>query len=610
MDEGRIKELRQKAIKLPELPGVYLMRDKSGKIIYIGKAKALKNRVSQYFSSPARHDEKVRHMVENVHDFEYIITDSEFEALVLECSLIKQHRPKYNILLKDDKGYHYIRVSPPPWRTIKEAKKIEDDGAEYIGPYTSSWAVKQAVESARKIFRLPGCSRRFPEDIGKGRPCLNSHIGQCMAPCSGKVSLERYEEAVEDALEFLKGGSAESIKALTKQMEEAAERLEFERAAALRDRIAAIKRIAEKQKVVANAVKEQDVIALARLGDSACFEVFRFKGGSLYDREEFLLKDIGAEKAARTEFLHRYYHIRDFVPVQITLDGPVEDASLTAQWLSEKAGRKVKIVVPQKGEQAKLVEMCRSNAAERLAQSVGRTLREAGALDELGRLLGLNEPPRYIEAYDISNTAGSDNVGAMVVFEDGRPKKSAYRKFIIKDVEGQDDYASMQEVITRRLERYLEEKDSGEGFGKLPDLILLDGGRGHVSSVLPVVRRHGFDIPVFGMVKDERHRTRAVAADGGEISIASTRRAFTLLSQIQEEVHRFAIGFHRQRRKKRVLGSSLLQIEGVGEKRAKALLKHFGTIERIKGATLEELAAVPGMNISAAENLRRHFDGR
>lgn len=608
MDSNKIKELRKKAMGLPALPGVYLMRDSSGRIIYIGKAKALKNRVSQYFSSPARHDDKVRHMVGNVQDFEYIITDSEFEALVLECSLIKQHLPKYNILLKDDKGYHYIRVNPPPWSTIKEVKRIEHDGAEYIGPYTSSYAVKQAVASACKIFKLPSCSRRFPQDIGKGRPCLNSHIGQCMAPCSGKISRQKYDEAARDAVDFLKGGSSESIKVLTKQMEEAAERLDFERAAIIRDRITAIKRISERQKVVANSVKEQDVIALARLGDNACFEVFRFKGGTLYDREEFLLKDIGTEKGARSEFLHRYYHIRDFVPRQVTLDGPVEDAALTAQWLSQKAGRKVSVVVPQKGEQAKLIEMCRSNAAERLAQTMGRTVKEAGALDELGRLLALDEPPRYIEAYDISNTAGSDNVGAMVVFEDGRPLKSAYKKFIIKGFEGQDDYASMREVISRRLERYKEEKDTGEGFGRLPDIILLDGGKGHVSSVLPVVREAGLYIPVFGMVKDDRHRTRAVAADGGEISIVSTRKAFTLISQIQDEVHRFAVSFHRERRKKSTLGSSLLQIEGIGEKRAAALMKHFKTVGRIRQAGVEELAAVDGMSRDAAEKVRKFFD--
>jgi excinuclease ABC subunit C len=601
--EKHKKELRARAMRLPLSPGVYLMRDKTGKIIYIGKAKALKNRVSQYFGSEKNHDTKVRRMVANVETFEYILTDSEFEALVLECSLIKQYSPKYNILLKDDKGYHYIRVTSGPWPRISEAKQIADDGAEYIGPFVSSWAVKQSVDEALKIFRLPSCTRKFPQDIGKGRPCLYYYIKQCCAPCNGKISEEEYREYVAEALEFLRGGSAKSIRALTEKMNEAAENLEFERAARLRDRIAAIRKMGERQKVVASRVKEQDVIALTQGAEKSCFEVFRFQNGRLCDRETFLIGETGCAEEARSEFLERYYSMRDRIPPRIALDGPVENSELLSQWLTEKSGKKVTITVPQKGEQAQLVAMCRNNAAEQLAQTMGRTGREASALDELARLLGLSGPPAYIEAYDISNLAGGENVGGMVVFENGRPLRSAYRKFKIRSVVGQDDYASMREVLARRLEEYQKNKETGEGFGRLPDLILLDGGQGQVSAVRPVLENSGLQIPLFGMVKNDKHRTRAIAKDGGEIAINSSRSAFTLVSSIQEEVHRFAIGYHRQVRKKTSISSSLTAIEGIGPARAKALLKHFKTIKAVREATMEELAAVPGMTKQAAEKV-------
>ncbi|QAT50153.1 excinuclease ABC subunit UvrC [Caproiciproducens sp. NJN-50] len=601
--EKHKKELRARAMRLPLSPGVYLMHDKSGKIIYIGKAKALKNRVSQYFGSEKNHDAKVRRMVASVDTFEYILTDSEFEALVLECSLIKQHSPKYNILLKDDKGYHYIRVSSGPWPRISEAKQIADDGAEYIGPYVSSWSVKQSVDEALKIFRLPSCTRKFPQEIGKGRPCLYYYIKQCCAPCRGKVSEAEYREFVAEALEFLRGGSAKSIRALTEKMNEAAERLEFERAARLRDRIAAIRKMSDRQKVVASRVKEQDVVALTQSAEKSCFEVFRFQNGRLCDRETFLMGETGGAKEARSEFLERYYSMRSRIPPRIALDGPVENAELISQWLTEKAGRKVTVTVPQKGEQARLVEMCRSNAAEQLAQTMGRTGREASALDELARLLGLSEPPAYIESYDISNLAGGENVAGMVVFENGRPLRSAYRKFKIRSVTGQDDYASLREVMTRRVEEYWKNKETGEGFGRLPDLILLDGGKGQVSAVRPVLEEAGLRIPLFGMVKDDRHRTRAIAKDGGEISINSSRSAFTLVSSIQEEVHRFAIGYHRQARKKAAIASSLTMIEGIGPTRARALLKHFKTVAAVRNAAVEELAAAPGMTKPAAQKV-------
>lgn len=603
------KELRKKAMRLPLLPGVYMMHDKSGEIIYIGKAKALKNRVSQYFGSDRNHEEKVRRMVSNVDWFEYIVTDSEFEALVLESSLIKQHQPKYNILLKDDKGYTYIRVSPGPWPKLSEVKKIEKDGAKYIGPYLSSWSIKQTIDSAQKIFRLPSCTRKFPQDFGKGRPCLNYYIKQCCAPCRGRVSEAEYQEVFSEAMDFIKGGSSTSVKVLTAKMEEAAENMEFELAARLRDRINAINKMKDRQKVVASHIKEQDVFALSQGETHTAFEVFRFTGGKLSDRESFFTEGCQPDAEARSEFLRQYYAIRDRVPPVVTMDGPVEDEALVCRWLSEKRKKPVKITVPQRGEQLRLVEMCRSNAAENIARHTGSTGRDASALDELRRLLGLEKAPAYIESYDISNQGGADNVAGMVVFENGRPLKSAYRKFKIKTVSGQDDYGSMREVIRRRFEELKACREAGEtdGFARLPDLILLDGGKGHVAAVQLLLEEMGVEVPLFGMVKDDRHRTRAIALSGGEIAINSNRRAFTLVSSIQDEVHRFAIGYHRQSRKKTSISSTLTSIEGIGETRAKALLKHFRTVAAINGADLQELEAAPGMTKPAAKRVYDFF---
>ena len=605
----KVRELRAKAMALPLLPGVYLMKDAQGNIIYIGKAKALKNRVSQYFGSDTNHPEKVRQMVAHVDRFEYIVTDSEFEALVLECSLIKQYNPKYNILLKDAKGYHYVRVSPPPFSRISIARQKLDDGAKYMGPYVSGFTVKEAVDEANRVFQLPTCNRSF-EKGKRERPCLNHYIQQCCAPCTGRVKEADYNERLNQALEFLTQGSEQMLKTLQARMEEAAEALEFEKAARLRDRIHAIERLSLRQKVVLSRVEEQDVIALAQGPDDLCFEVFRFRSGRLADREEFLLggEDAGEGlPAARTEFLRRYYSLRNAVPPQVTVDGEIEDGELMERWLSEKAGRRVRIVLPQKGEQARLIEMCRNNAAERIAQQTGMAGRDAAALDELARLLGLPEPPLYIESYDISNTGGADNVAGMVVFENGRPLKAAYRRFLIKTVEGQDDYGSMREVLTRRLTEYEQHKEEGTGFGRLPDLILLDGGRGHVSAVRPVIAGFGLTIPVFGRVKDAHHRTRAIAEDGGEIAINARRSAFTLVSSIQEEVHRWAIAYHRQRRQKNGIGTVLTEIEGVGEARARALLKGMGSLKAIREATAEQLAAVKGVSRPAAEAVYRYF---
>lgn len=602
----KMQELRKKAMALPLLPGVYIMHDKSGEIIYIGKAKALKNRVSQYFGSQNNHAEKVRRMVDNVDDFEYIITDSEFEALILECSLIKQHTPKYNILLKDDKGYSYIRVSSGDWGRLSYVLQKKDDGAQYIGPYKSSYYVKSAVEEANKIFMLPTCNRRFPQDFRKGRPCLNYHIKQCMAPCTGRVKLKDYRESLAQALDFLKGGSSNSIKQLTSQMEEAAENLEFERAARIRDKINAVKKMGEKQKVVANKVLDEDVIASFTDDGKICFQVFRFEGGRLFDRESFIF-DSGDSESEYEEFLLGYYTIRNDVPKNIALDRNFDGIDAIAQWLCEKRGNKVNVTVPQRGEQAQLVSMCRSNAAEALAQKKGATVREYGVLEELKETLGLEKLPEYIESYDISNLAGTENVAGMIVYKNGKPLKSAYKKFKIKGFEGQDDYASMAEVISRRFDEYYKAEDKNEGFGKLPDLILLDGGKGQVAAVKQVLERMNINVPLFGMVKDDKHRTRAVTGDGGEIAISSKRALFTFLSKMQDEVHRFAIGYHHARRSKNTFKSSLTNIDGVGEVRAKSLLKYFRTIDNISKADLTELENAPKMTKDSALAVYRCF---
>ena len=602
----KMSELRKKAMALPLLPGVYIMHGKDGGIIYIGKAKALKNRVSQYFGSQNNHPEKVRRMVDNVDDFEYIITDSEFEALILECSLIKQHTPKYNILLKDDKGYSYIRVGSGDWGKLSYVLQKADDGATYIGPYKSSYYVKSAVEEANKIFMLPTCSRQFPRDFRKGRPCLNYHIRQCMAPCTGRVKLSDYRESLSQALEFLKGGSSNSVKKLTEQMEEAAENLEFERAARIRDKIAAVKRMGDKQKVVLSKVLDEDVIASFENDGKTCFQVFRFEGGRLFDRESFIF-DSGDAESDTEEFIIGYYTMRPDIPKNIALHSGFEGIEDVGRWLSEKRGGKVTLSVPQRGEQAQLAAMCRSNAAEALAQQKGVTAHEFNMLEELRQTLGLEKLPEYIECYDISNLAGTENVAGMVVYKNGKPLKSAYKKFKIKGFEGQDDYASMAETLTRRFEEYYAAEKSDEGFGRLPDLILLDGGKGQVAAVRAVFDKMDINVPLFGLVKDDKHRTRAVTGEGGEIAISSKRALFSFLSKMQDEVHRFAIEYHRTRRKNTTFKSSLTSIDGVGEVRAKALLKYFRTIDNISKADLKELESAPKMTRDSALSVYRYF---
>lgn len=601
-DPKKLSELKSKANRLPQSPGVYIMKDKRDVIIYIGKAKALKNRVTQYFGSGNQHTEKVRRMVSNVDHFEYILCDSEFEALILENSLIKQNQPKYNILLKDDKGYSYIKITDEKWKKLTTAKSAEGRG-EFIGPYSSAYVVKETVDEARKIFKLPNCTRSFDKPT---KPCLNYHIGICDAPCRGKISLDDYLESVNSAVDFIKHGDSEgeTVERLTEKMLAAAEDLQFETAAKLRDRINAITKVREKQKVVRAPYRSEDVIASAVIGETACTEVIIFRNYRLSDKQYFIIDGVSDRESLYNEFLQRYYADKTDIPPRILIDTET-DFSLTERWLTEKSGHKVSFINPKLGEQKALLDMCLANAAENISEKTDRTGREISVLDELARLLGLPTAPRYIEAYDISNTAGSENVAGMIVYKDGRPFKPAYKRFKIKSFLGQDDFRSMAEVLDRRFTEY--EKGEDEGFSVLPDLILLDGGIGQMSAVAPVLQKHGITVPVFGMVKDSKHRTRAIAAEGGDISIKSNRAAFTFITGIQDEVHRFAIGYHKNRRSKAMLNSELLEIEGIGKSRAAALLKHFKTVKAIKNATVEELCAASSMSRPAAEKVYNYF---
>lgn len=600
------KELRKKAMALPLQPGVYIMKNKDKKIIYIGKAKKLKNRVSSYFGSHSNHSLKVIRMVENVDDFDYILVDTEFEALVLECSLIKQHMPKYNILLKDDKGYNYIKITKGDFPRISECKRIDDDGAEYIGPYISGFSVKQAVEETLKIFKLPRCNKKFPQEYGKSRPCLNGFMGLCCSPCAGRITQQDYVKTVEDALAFLKGGSKASVRDMTQKMNSLSEELKFEEAAKLRDRIRAIKNLEERQKVVSINVPEEDVFALVNGKKKACFEVFRFKNGRLSDTEFWLIDSQDDLKNARLELIERYYSMRADIPSRIAVDGEIEDEELLREFLEKQRGKKVEFIHPQKGEHLSILNMCIKNANEHLAQNEGRLGREFAALEELAALLGLPKPPEYIESYDISHTFGADNVAGMVVFHNGRPMKSAYKRFSVKGFDGQNDVGSMNEVLTRRFNHYYNDEE-GSTFKILPDLILLDGGQPQVNAVLPVIQKMKLSVPVFGMVKDSKHRTRAIAYGGGEIEINSHRAAFTLVSNIQEEVHRFAISYHHKKHAKSTFSSGLMQIDGIGEKKAKALLKHFKTISSIKEQTPERLAQCPSVSKKDAEKIYEFY---
>lgn len=608
MENLRLPYLHEKTLSLPMQPGVYIMHDKTGKVIYVGKAKKLKNRVTSYFRNVEKHLPKVYKMVEHVYDFEYIVTDSEFEALILECSLIKQYSPKYNILLKDDKGFSYVKISCEPYKRMTGVLQKTDDGAEYIGPYINSFVVRQTVAEANKAFMLPTCNKKFPQEFGKGRPCLNYYIKNCMGVCRGKISEEEYNEIFDEALDFIKGGSTASVEKLTERMLSAAENEEFERAAALRDRIKAIEGIADRQKVVFSKAPEQDVIAVAKSGENCCAVVFSFRSGRLVDKNEYILKDFGTEPQFITEFLQSFYAEKTDIPKEIALHEKCEERELLERWLSEKANRKVTITVPQKGERRKIADMAYNNATESLSHDKFRTSKEVAVLDELGRILGMDKAPEIIEAYDISNFGSETIVGGMIVYENARPKRSDYKKFSIKTVVGTDDYACMCEMLERRFNRYFEEKDKGTAFGRLPDLILLDGGKGHVGAVQNLFDRMGINVPLFGMVKDNKHRTRAIAENGGEITISSIKDVFNFVTAVQDEVHRFTIGYSRQKHSKTNFELLLTKVEGIGEKRAEALLKHFKTMKAIKTATAEELAKAPGMTESCAKALREFLD--
>ena len=585
-------ELYKKACMLPLLPGVYIIRDKTDTIIYIGKAKRLRIRVSQYFREGVPHDNKVSQMIAHADAFDVIVCQSEFEALVLECSLIKQHQPKYNILLKDDKGYNYIKITPPPFSKISECKQMTEDGSSYLGPYTSGYSVKQAVEETLKIYKLPRCNKQFPRDYGKSRPCLNGFMGICSAPCAGRISKSDFAANIADAVDFLKGGSAKAVKELTARMQACSAAMEFEEAAKLRDRIKAIRNLDERQKVVSINVPEEDVFALVIAGKKACFAVIRFENGRLTDSEHWLLDPPEDLSAARSALIERYYSMRDRVPAR----------------LEDKRGKKVSLIHPQKGEHLSIVQLCIKNANEHLAQNAGRLGREFAALEELAQLLGLPQAPEYIESYDISHTFGADNVAGMVVFHNGRPMKKAYKKFAIKGFDGQNDVGSMQEVLQRRFTHYREDPEDST-FKILPDLILLDGGDAQVHAVLPVLAGMHIDVPVFGMVKDSKHRTRAISTGGGEIQINANRQSFTLVSSIQEEVHRFAVSYHHQKHKKSAFNSTLLQIEGIGPAKAKALLKTLKTVTAVREATQEQLAAVPGISRENAKAVYAYYHG-
>ncbi len=599
-----IEELKQKALSLTLEPGVYLMKDKNGEIIYVGKAKALKNRVVSYFRNVSAHNSKTRKMVSLVNDFDYIVTGSEFEALILECSLIKLHSPKYNILLKDDKGYSYIRISDGPFPRLSQSFKRGEEGT-FIGPYLSAFAVKQMVEQANLIFKLPTCKKQFPKDFKKARPCLNFYINRCMGLCQGKISEEEYQKIFSEALEYIKGGGVLSEEALQKGMEEAAEALDFEKAAQLRDRIRALHHIADTQNVLLGEDRFLDVWGFAENGDTVFAVVIKVREGILADKQNFSFEGSSLSEV-KNELLFRYYSQTREFPKAVLVDEETEDLDLLSEFLSHCANGKLSAVIPKRGERKKLLEMAKNNAVEQLSLKVSRTGKEVAVLEELSKLLGLEKTPLRIESYDISNWGETGKVGGMVVFENGRPLKSAYKRFSIKTVAGQDDYASMKEVLSRRLTRFLS---GDENFAPLPDLILLDGGKGHVSAVREVLNELSLSIPLFGMVKDSRHRTRAIVTEDGEIAISPVRSVFTFVTSIQDEVHRYAISYQRTLHKKATYQSVLTEVKGIGEKKQKALLRAFKTKKALKEATVQQLMEAAKIKEETAIQLKEKIDG-
>ncbi len=601
----KIDILYEKSKKLSVLPGVYLMKDKKGEIIYIGKAKVLRNRVSSYFSNIKKHDPKVMKMVERVEDFDFIVTETEFEALVLENSLIKQYSPKYNILLKDDKGYHYIMISNEEYPKITVQKKKEKNNSEYIGPYISSFTVSQTVDEINKIFMLPTCNRKFPKDFNKERPCLNYYIKQCRGVCKGNISSNEYKKIINEAVEYIKKGSIISIDKLKDQMLEASDNMEFEKAAKLRDRINAIKKITEKQNVVLDNIMSIDVIAFFKTNNILFINMLIFRNTRLIDKEDIILTDISNVEESVREFLTRYYSnkIDMYIPDIVLINSKFNDFDLMQEYLTKISNHNVKIIIPNKGEYKKLVDMAYNNAIEYFSYK-GYNKNNI-ILEDLSTILNLKSIPKYIEAYDIANFGDSTIVGGMVVFENSLPNKKAYKRFMIKNVNTQDDYASMKEVLNRRFKRYFSEMNMGKGFGKKPDLILLDGGKGHVSSAIEILNTYGLDIPIFGLVKDNKHRTRAIAKNDDEISISSNKSVFNFLSNIQNEVHNYSVSYLRKKHSSNNLQMELINIKGIGHKKAEDIIKFFKTKDAILNSDVDKISKIAKISLEKAYEIKK-----
>ena len=608
--------IQEELKKLPGKPGVYLMHDEKDAIIYVGKAISLKNRVRQYFQSSRNKGAKIEQMVTHISRFEYIVTDSELEALVLECNLIKEHRPKYNTMLMDDKTYPFIKVTVnEPFPRVMMARRMKKDKAKYFGPYTSAGAVKDTIELIRKLYHIRSCNRSLPKDIGKERPCLNYHIHQCYAPCQGYISREEYRKSIDEVVRFLNGNYDPILKELEEKMLDASENLEFEKAIEYRELLASVQKIAQKQKITDTAGDDRDIIAMASEGEDAVVQVFFIRGGRLIGRDHFYLKI--AENDTKSEilssFIKQFYAGTPYIPAELMLPEEIEDQEIIEEWLTTRREHKVRLRIPKKGTKEKLVELAQKNAQmvlkndkERLKREEGRTI---GAVKELEKILGLTGIIR-MEDYDISNTNGFDSVGSMVVYEHGKPKRNDYRKFKIKSVQGPDDYASMNEVLTRRFEHGLRERqDESEtgGFQAFPDLIMMDGGRGQVNIALEVLEKLNLHIPVCGMVKDDNHRTRGLYFNNVELPIDRNSECFRLITRIQDEAHRFAITFHRQLRSKGQVHSILDDIPGVGPARRKDLMRSFENIEAIRNATVDDLKELPSMNEKSAQEVYKFF---
>ncbi len=600
------EQLKERVRKLPMQPGVYLHKDKTGKVIYVGKAKLLKNRVSSYFQPPERLTPKTRQLVSHIDDFDIIVTETEFEALVLENSMIKKYKPKYNILLKDDKGYPYIRVDvKAAYPDFQVVSKPARDGARYFGPYPGRIAARRAIDTISEALRLKTCTRSFPSSIGKERPCLNQHLGRCCAPCTGKVSSEEYKALVDEAISLFQGDAKKLEKELQEKMNEASEALLYERAAVLRDRLRAVQKLGSRQHVVAGAYSDLDACAFVQGQTRACVCVLHFISGALQDKE-YTLFNVAESEASEvlSSFVKQYYAQRNVVPKTVLLSNELEEQEAVGEYLSSIAERKVELVLPQRGERRVLIRLAEKNALEEIERREKQSERRYKSLELFQKVTGIAALPVRLEAYDISNFAGKDTVGSMVVFFEGQPQKSAYRKFRIAcAANGQDDYASMREMLTRRIQRYV---DGDEKFSPLPSAFLIDGGLGHVHICKEVLDSFGLGTPCFGMVKDDKHRTRAlVTPEGDEFGLSATPALFAFIGRIQEEVHRFAIEYNRKLGGKKVRGSTLDKIPGIGEKRRTELLKHFGSIESIKNATVQELSRI--IPQSAAISVFRFF---